>query len=185
MKNIMRKFRETFVRRLKTYEGRSVGFRIDRVRLPNGRPAIREYLNHPGAVAVVPVAKDGRVLMVRQYRYPVGEITWEIPAGKLDPGESPARCVRRELEEETGCKAKRLRRLLTYWPTAAFANEVIHVYAATGLTTGQANPDADEFLDCAPKSLSGLLRDIRRGNIKDSKTIIALLAYARWSRRAS
>src|SRR5688572_8865424 len=113
------KMKETFLRRKKDIRGRAVGFRIDEIRLPNGKRALREYLDHPGAVAAVALLGN-RVLMVRQYRYPVGQETWEIPAGKLDPQENPDACVRRELEEETGYVAGRIRKLLSFWPTAAF-----------------------------------------------------------------
>ncbi|MCG3205318.1 MAG: Methanol dehydrogenase activator [Elusimicrobia bacterium] len=169
--------REKYIKRIKEIQGRAVGFRIDQVQLPNGHVANREYLNHPGAVAVLPIVAPGRIIMVRQFRHPVGEITLEIPAGKLDKGEMPLTCVKRELEEETGYKAGRIKKLLSFWPTAAFANEVIHVYVADKLFKGRFNPDEDEFLSCKVYSLKTLLRSIQQGKIKDSKTIIALLAY--------
>jgi ADP-ribose pyrophosphatase len=113
--------------------------------------------------------------MVRQYRHPVRSTTWEIPAGKLDPNESPLPCARRELEEETGFKAGRLRRLLSYWPTGAFSDEIIHIFGAWDLAPGKLNPDEDEFIASREIDLKTALRWIRTGKIKDSKTIIALL----------
>jgi ADP-ribose pyrophosphatase len=115
--------------------------------------------------------------MVRQFRYPVNTLTLEIPAGKLDRGEAPLSCVKRELEEETGMKAGRIRKLLSFWPTATFANEIIHIYIAQGLKPGRLNPDADEFLTTETWSLKKLYREIDAGRMKDAKTLIALLAY--------
>ncbi len=168
---------EKFVKRLKFVEGRAVDFRIDSVRLPNEKEAIREYLDHPGAVAVLPFLSPGKIILVRQYRYPVGEITWEIPAGKLDKRENPLACVKRELAEETGYTAARVTKVLSFWPTAAFANEIIHIYEARNLKKGKANPDADEFLSARVWNLSDALGLIGKGKIKDSKTLIALLAH--------
>ena len=103
----------------------TVSFRADKVKLPNGRISTREFMDHPGAVAVLPVLPDGRIIFVRQYRYPVGQATLEIPAGKLhSPKDSPLRRVKAELKEETGYTAASLKPLLRYWPTAAFSNEV-------------------------------------------------------------
>ncbi len=171
------KLKETYVKQLKNIRGRAVGFKIDQVKLPNGKPAIREYLDHPGAVAVIPIVNKTDVVMVRQYRYPVGQVTLEIPAGKLGKNEAPLACVKRELEEETGYKAGRIQKILSFWPTAAFANEVIHIYVADRLKRGNANPDEDEFLSCETMPLKKIYREIDQGNIRDAKTLIALLAY--------
>ena len=171
------KLREKFLKRLKNIPGKAVGYRVDKVRLPNGRTATREYLDHPGAVAVIPLISPDKVIVVRQYRYPVNQITVEIPAGKLDRGELPLVSVKRELEEETGYKAGRWRKLISFWPTASFANEVIHIYVADKLTKGKRQPDEDEFLSCETWPLKKLYREIDRGRIPDSKTLIALLAY--------
>ena len=170
------KLKESFVRNTKNVRGRAVGFKIDEVRLPNGKIATREYLDHPGAVAVV-ASLNGRILMVKQYRYPVKEETWEIPAGKLDANENPLACARRELEEETGYRAGRMRKMTSFWPTAAFANELIHIYFADRLTKGTSNPDEDEFLACRAWPEKELFRAIATGKIRDSKTLIGLLAY--------
>jgi ADP-ribose pyrophosphatase len=173
---------ETPIRRRRVHHGRAVDFWVDTVRLPSGRSAQREYLGHPGAVAVVPVAggpaDNPDILFVRQYRYPVKQMTLELPAGKLDPGESPRACVNRELEEETGRRAGRVKKLLAYWPTPAFADEVIHLFVARDLRAGRFRPDDDEFIEPVVLPLREALRRIRRGAIQDSKTIIGLLAFA-------
>ena len=177
-------FRERAVRRRRVHRGQAVDFWVDTVRLSSGKSATREYLGHPGAVAVVALCggppRDPDILLVRQHRYPVGETTLEIPAGKLDPGESPRPCARRELEEETGFRARRLTRLLTFWPTPAFANEIIHLFVATGLVPGRFAPDEDEQIEPVRWPLSRALNAIRRGRVQDSKTMIGLLAFDRW-----
>jgi ADP-ribose pyrophosphatase len=169
---------ETFVSKKTIWRGRAVDFRVDTVRLPNGKPATREFLDHPGAVGVVPFVDKDTVVMVRQYRHPVGEITLELPAGKLDKGENALACVKRELAEETGYTAKKIARLVQYWPTPAFANEVLHLYVATGLKPGKMNTDADEFLQCVTVPFKKAIAMALSGEIKDSKTIIGLLACA-------
>jgi len=161
------------------FRGRAVDFAVDSVRLPNGKRATREYLDHPGAVAVVPFLDPKTVVMVRQYRHPVRETTWEIPAGKLASGESPLTCLRRELREETGYTARTLRPLIEFWPTCAFSNELIRIYRATGLVQGEASPDDDEFIAAEALPFKTVLRWVREGRIKDSKTIIAVLACDR------
>src|SRR5262249_47599320 len=147
------------------------------------RPAMREYLDHPGAVAAIPILPSNKVVLVGQYRFPVRELTWELPAGKLGKHENPLSCVRRELQEETGYTAQRMKKLLTFWPTAAFANEVIHIYLAEGLKPGAHDPDEDEFLRCEAWPLEKAYRAIKTGRIRDSKTIIGLLAYRTWKGR--
>lgn len=173
---------ERFVRKRTVWRGRAVDFRVDTIRLPNGKLATREYLDHPGAVGVVPLLPGGRVVMVRQYRHPVREVTLELPAGKLDKGEKPLACVRRELAEETGYTARKITPLLQYWPTPAFANEVLHMYAAEGLNPGKMATDEDEFLECVTLPIKKALDLVRRGEIKDSKTVIGLLACAVWKK---
>ena len=168
---------ETFVRRRQICQGGAVRFVIDRIRLPNGRLADREYLDHPGAVGVLPLLDRDTVVMVRQFRHPVGQITYEIPAGKLTRGEKPMSCLRRELQEETGYRAKRFKKLVSYWPTPAFSNELLHLYVAEGLTAGPVSPDEDEFLEVVLVPIQRALRWVFSGKIRDSKTIIALLAH--------
>ncbi|MBI4349065.1 MAG: NUDIX hydrolase [Elusimicrobia bacterium] len=169
-------FVEACVKKRYVFRGRAVNFRVDRVRLPNGMIATREFMDHPGAVGVVPLLPGGRVVMVRQYRYPVAETTYELPAGKLDAGENPLACVRRELREETGYTASSVKSLLDYWPTPAFANEVLHMYVARGLKPGRMTPDEDEFIAAEAVPVSRALRWIFSGRIRDSKTVIGILA---------
>ena len=171
---------EKLVRKNQVYGGKSVNFYVDDIELPNGAQATREYLDHPGAVGVLPLLPDGRIVLVRQYRHPVGEVTLELPAGKLDAGEDPLACVRRELREETGYKASKITPLLDYWPTPAFANEVLHLYVAEDLVGGALQPDDDEFIEKVEMPLKEALDLARRGYIKDSKTLVGLLAYAVW-----
>lgn len=156
----------------------TVRFRADTVILPNGKKATREFVDHPGAVAVLPVLPDGRLIFVRQYRYPVGEATLEVPAGKLhDRRDSPLARAKAELKEETGYKAGKLKRVLSYWPTPAFSNEVLHVYEASGLRPGAARPDDDEFLTLETLTFAKAWRLVKTGVIRDSKTVIALQAW--------
>ncbi|MDX6768167.1 MAG: NUDIX hydrolase [Elusimicrobiota bacterium] len=173
---------ERFVRTRKVWGGNAVDFRVDTVRLPNGKLATREFMDHPGAVGVVPFLDARTVVMVRQYRHPVREVTLELPAGKLDKGERPLPCVRRELAEETGYTARRIKPLIQYWPTAAFANEVLHLYVAEGLRPGRAHADADEFIECVTLPFKKAVELVRRGEIRDSKTVIGLLACAVYKR---
>jgi len=168
-------FAEKFLKNVTHVKGHAVGFRIDQVLLPNKKKGYRDYLDHPGAVGVLPFLSHDKILLVQQYRFPVRQLTWEIPAGKLDKGENPLLCVKRELAEETGYTAGRVQKLLSFWPTAAFANEVIHLYTASRLKRGKTNPDEDEFVRCRIWTLKEALRAIQKGKIKDSKTIIALL----------
>ncbi len=171
---------EKLVRKNRLYKGRAVNFRVDEVRLPNGKRAVREFLDHPGAVAAVPFLNKDTIVMVRQYRHPVGEVTLEIPAGKLDGNAGLMACVRRELHEETGFTARRIRKLASYWPTPAFANELLHVFIAQGLRPGTGHPDDDEFLDVVKMPFRKALALVKNGKIKDSKTVIALTMCALW-----
>lgn len=159
----------------KVFAGKMINLRVDDVQLPDGKKAKREVVEHPGAVAVVPVLPDGRIILVKQYRHPVGEVTWEIPAGKLDQKEAPELCAFRELEEETGYKAKKMRKLTTFFTTPGFTNEVIHLYAAEGLEETAQNTDEDEFIDALEVSRSDAMWMIRSGEIKDAKSIIGIL----------
>ena len=170
--------RETRTRTLERVPGKAVSFRVDEVRLPNGRKAVRGYMEHAGAVAVLPVLDDGRIVFVRQHRYPVGEDTLEIPAGKLNgPGDDPAVRARAELREETGYTARRLARMLSFWPSTAFSTEILHIYLARGLRNGTPCPDDDEFVDTEILTFEKAWTLARSGRIKDAKTVIALQAW--------
>jgi ADP-ribose pyrophosphatase len=169
---------EKFVSKKTIWHGRAVDFRVDTVKLPNGKLATREFLDHPGAVGIVPFLDKNHVVMVRQYRHPVGEVTLELPAGKLDKGESIMKCLKRELQEETGYTAKKITPLINYWPTPAFANEVLYLYVAEDLVPGKMNTDEDEFLQCVVMPFKKALTMVKRGEIKDSKTVVGLLSCA-------
>jgi len=165
------------------YAGRVVRLDVDTVRFPDGSTGELELIRHPGAAAIVPCASDPpgtdpAILLIRQYRYATGGQLWEIPAGTLDPGEDPEACARRELLEETGVTATRLQRLTSIWTTPGFTNEVIHLYLATGLTTGEPSRERDEFIEVVPQPLSRVLELIRDGEIRDAKTVVAILYMA-------
>lgn len=177
MKN--RKLNEERVERRLIFSGNAVKFRADIVRLQDGKLATREFMDHPGAVAILPVLSGGDIVMVRQYRYPVGNITLELPAGKLhSKKDDPLNRAAAELKEETGYTAGVLKHLISFWPTAAFANEILHIYTAYELKAGTSCPDEDEFLKVERVPLTKALRLVNLGKIKDAKTIIGLQAYA-------
>lgn len=165
------------------YAGRVVRLDLDTVRFPDGSTGELEVIRHPGAAAIVPCASDPRgqdptILMIRQYRYAAGGPLWEIPAGTLDPGEDPEACARRELLEETGVSAARLERLTSIFTTPGFTDEVIHLYVASDLTTGEPSRERDEFIEVVPQPLSRVLALIRDGEVRDAKTIVAILYMA-------
>ena len=160
----------------KVYGGVLLHVHRDAVRLPDGKPATREYIDHPGAVAIVPVVDGGMILLERQFRYPLGTVMVEIPAGKIDPGEDPLDTARRELLEETGQTAAEWRHLGTIHPLVAYSNEHIELFLATGLTTTQAAAlDDGEHLETFTLPLAEALEWIRDGRITDSKTMIGLM----------
>lgn len=160
----------------KTIYNGVVGFKVDTVRLINGALSKREYMQHPGASAVLAV-ENGKVLFVEQYRYPVKRVMLEIPAGKLKPRQTPLACAKAELKEETGYSAKSIKRFLTFNTSAAFADENLHIFYASGLKTGKRHLDDDEFVNVKWLPLPRVYKMIKNGEITDSKTIIALLYY--------
>jgi ADP-ribose pyrophosphatase len=156
------------------YAGRVVSLNLETVTLPNGATVELEVIHHPGAAAVVPVREDGAVLLIHQYRHAVGGYIYELPAGKLDPGEDPKDCAARELEEEIGLRASSLEHLVTFYTTPGFTDEVIYVYLASGLTPGRQKLDTDEVLEVVAFPLEDALAKIRDGTIRDGKTIVGL-----------
>lgn len=175
----MQKLLEKPVKVKRVFKGNAVNFNEDLVRLINGKTATREYIDHPGAAAALPITDKGEIVMVRQFRYPVGEVTWEIPAGKCHgPEDKPLTRVRHELREETGYTARSIKKLITFWPCCAFSNETLPIYLATGLKPGPMQPDEDEFINVMHVPLKKALEMIKSGVIKDSKTVIAILVYA-------
>lgn len=164
----------------RAWQHRFLDAHVDRVRFPDGSEGEQVLIHHPGAAAVIPMLSDPRgidpqILLIRQYRYAVGGMLWEIPAGRLEPNEAPIDCARRELSEETGCRCERLEPLTWLWTTPGFTNEKIHLFLATGLTQGATARESDEFMEVVPLALSEVLAMIRRGEITDAKTLVAIL----------
>lgn len=162
------------------YDGRVVKLGIERVRLPNGKTTELEIIRHQGAAAVVPLDSSGNVLMVRQYRHAVGGWLLEVPAGKLDPGEAPEECARRETEEEVGVKVGRLEPLGAIWTTPGFTDERIWLFLATDLEPSYQALEEDEVLEIESMALPDALALVDSGEITDSKSLIALLKAERF-----
>lgn len=158
------------------YKGKVVTLNIETVTLPNGVTVELETIRHPGAAAVVPMKDDGTVVLIRQFRHAAGGFIYEIPAGKLNPGEDPLHCASRELEEEIGYRAACFELLSSILTAPGFTDEVIHVYKATGLTAGRQQLDRDEVLDVVEMSLSDAIKMIEEGTIRDAKTMVGLQA---------
>jgi len=164
------------------YSGRIVKLDLDRVRYPNGREGELEVIRHAGAAAMVPLAEDGRVLLIRQYRYAPDEWLYEVPAGTLQPGESPEACAHRELVEEAGHSARELVSLGWIWTTPGFTDEKIWLYLARGLQPAQQNLDEDETLTVEPMRFSEAVAMAERGVMVDAKSCCALLRAAAYLR---
>jgi ADP-ribose pyrophosphatase len=156
------------------YKGKVFRLSKERLTLPNGVTAELEIIRHPGAAAIVPLLDDHRVVMIKQYRHAVGQFIWEVPAGTLNPGESPIECARRELPEEVGYRAHSFRALGEIFPVPGYSDEHIHIFVATGLIPDRQNLDEDEVLDVKPIPLEEALEMVKRGEVRDAKTIIAL-----------
>ena len=170
---------ETWVSTREIFQGNIVHLIRDDILLPNGKPATREVIRHIGAVAVVPLTDDGKVIVEQQFRYPIDRVTTEIPAGKLDsPDEDRLSAAKRELEEETGYTADRWTLLGDFCPTAAYCDEIITIYLAQGLKKGQRHLDEDEFLNVREVPLGDLVEDIIAGRIIDGKTQTAIMKVA-------
>ena len=158
------------------YTGIVINLNIDTVTLPNGLTVDLEVVRHPGAAAVVPLKDDGTVILIRQFRHAAGGFIYEIPAGKLYPGEDPRVCAARELEEEIGYRAGRLDLLSSIYTAPGFTDEVIHIYKATELRAGRQHLDRDEVLEVIEMPLSEAIRMIETGVIRDAKSIVGLQA---------
>jgi len=170
---------ETKITSEQVFDGKLLHVRRDTVRLPDGGVATREYVVHPGAVLIVPVLADGRLVVERQYRYPVGQVFIEFPAGKLDPGEAELATARRELAEEAGYAAAKWTPLGRIHSVVGYSDEAIDFYVAEELTHVGAKLDAGEFLEVFTMSLDEILAALDRGEITDAKTVAALLLYTR------
>ena len=157
------------------YSGHVLDLDVDEVEEPGGVRARREVVRHRGSVALLPVHDDGRVALIRQYRYAVDQELWELPAGRIDAGETPEQAARRELEEETGLRPERLERVSFFYATPGFCDEALHLFRATGLVAGEARPEADERIDLHALTLDQARALIERGEVRDAKTLVALL----------
>lgn len=174
-------FTETTLESRDVFNGRVIKVRVDRVRLPGGRESEREIVEHVGAVAVVPVDAQGRVYLVRQYRKALEQLLLEIPAGKLEPGEDPLECARRELVEEIGFYPEQMHKLAHYYSSPGFSDERIHMYLATELVPqGIAGGDGEELLEVVSLSLADALAKVALQEIDDGKTIAGLLLADRY-----
>jgi ADP-ribose pyrophosphatase len=171
---------ETQITSEAVFDGKLMHVRRDLVRLPDGGTATREYTVHPGAVMMIPVRDDGRLVVVRQYRYPLRRVFVEFPAGKLDPGEDALATAKRELLEETGHTASTWTYLGVIHPVISYSTEGIELYVAEGLThLGESRLDEGEFLEVCDMSVDEMLALLDRGGITDAKTVTGLLLYAR------
>ncbi|MEY4651629.1 MAG: hypothetical protein RI884_210 [Pseudomonadota bacterium] len=166
---------EQVVGREKLLEGRFLQVVRDTVRLPDGSESYREFIQHPGAVAIIPLLEDGRVVLERQYRHPVGRVMIEFPAGKLEAGEDPLVCAQRELLEETGYTAREWAHAGTLHPCIGYADESIGLWFARGLTLGERQLDEAEFLDVITATPAQLLDWCRQGQVTDGKTLSCAL----------
>ncbi|MGH7616779.1 MAG: NUDIX hydrolase [Gemmatimonadaceae bacterium] len=167
----------------RSYTGRIIAVDTDTVRFPDGSTGELDMIRHPGASAVVPFLSapdrdDPQMLLVKQYRYAADQFLYEVPAGRLEPGEDPRDCAIRELREETGCTAEHVEHLTTIYTTPGFTDERIHLYMATGLQRGETAHEHDEFMTVETMTLSNALELIKQGKILDGKTVVAILFAA-------
>lgn len=157
------------------YTGKVINVDLISVTLPNGKEATRDIVSHPGASVVIPINENNELYLVNQFRKPLERDSLEIPAGKLDKGEEPIECARRELKEETGLEAQQIKHIISVHSTPGFSNEILHMYLATGLTEGTACTDEDEFLDVSKLPIKTLIEKVLSHEITDAKTIIGIL----------
>src|SRR5271169_4223993 len=162
------------------YKGSVFGLRRDEILEPSGLRATREVITHPGSVVVLPALPDGRILLIRQYRHATRQFLWELVAGRIDSGENPRKAAARELIEETGYRAKRFRVFLDVFPTPGFLEERMYILLAEGLTLGQAEPEEDEKITVKAFTRRELEKMIRRGKLRDAKSIAGILYYFRF-----
>lgn len=157
------------------YDGKIIKLEKLNVQLPNGKTSVREVVRHPGAVAVVAESKPGHLLLVRQFRKPMEEVLWEVPAGKLEPGEATSACAIRELSEETGYQAKHIETVSEFFTSPGFADEKIYLFYASDLQPGVQQTDEDEFVQVVELSEQAIRELLQNGEIRDAKTLVGLL----------
>jgi ADP-ribose pyrophosphatase len=170
----------TLISTERRYQGRIIHLDLDTVGFPDGSTGQLEMIRHPGASAIVPfvddlTARNPRVLLLRQFRHAAEGFIWEIPAGRLDPGETPEQCAHRELTEETGMRAARMTPLITIYTTPGFTDERIHLFLASGLEEGNHRREQDEFMEVHALPWSDVMRIVERGELQDAKTLVALM----------
>ncbi|GAB6087800.1 NUDIX hydrolase [Alkaliphilus crotonatoxidans] len=163
------------------YEGKVINLRVDTVELPDRKYSKREIVEHDGAVGILAITEENKLIFVKQFRKSVEDTLLEIPAGRIEPEEAPIDCARRELEEETGFQANSISKMMDFYTSPGFSNEVLHIFLASELRPGTASPDEDEYIEVIYLTLEEALQALDRGEIKDSKTIIAILQYQRIS----
>lgn len=161
----------------KIYDGRIINLRVDEVELPSGAHSEREYVEHPGGAAVLPIDEDGFVYLVEQFRYPYREVTLEIPAGKIEKGEQPVFAATRELEEETGLKAKQIDSFGLIYPTPGYTDEKLYIFVAKGLEYVGEHPDENEFLHVVRMPIQAAYAKIVCNELRDGKTCYAIMKY--------
>tara|TARA_Y100000590_G_scaffold16040_1_gene19444 strand:+ start:248 stop:790 length:543 start_codon:yes stop_codon:yes gene_type:complete len=171
----MSDLKESTISTTVVYKGDFLDVRQDEVLLPNGETAAREWINHPGAVVIVPILPNGEIALIKQFRYAAGSEFIELPAGKLDAGEDPEECALRELEEEIGYRANKINFLANIHPAIGFTNEIMGVFLAENLEKTEHNRDNDEFLELVPTTLTEALNLVWENKITDVKSIIGLL----------
>lgn len=173
-------YEEKTMKSERIYEGKILSVRIDTVELPDKKYSKREIVEHPGAVAIVPITEDKEIFLVKQFRKATETVLLEIPAGKLEINEQPTECAIRELKEETGLNAEKMDCILDYYSSPGFTNEKIHIFMASGVTIGEAEPEEDEYIDVVKIKIDEAMNMINDGIIKDGKTIIGIfMAYDR------
>lgn len=174
------KFAESRISSELVYDGHLLKVHEDISRMPDGSKARREWIKHPGACAIVPLFENGDTVLLRQFRYGPSKMFWEVPAGKIDPGEPIEKTARRELQEETGLVADELIRIGHFYPAIGFCDEIIHIFVARGINTSTSNTDEDEFVETVRLPLAQALSMLDDGVIDDGKTCVVLQKVRSW-----
>ncbi|MEO0293660.1 MAG: NUDIX hydrolase [candidate division WOR-3 bacterium] len=169
--------KEKIIEEKRIFTGRLLKLNADRVSLKDGTKTFREYVSHPGAVAALPFINESEIILVRQYRYPVNEVLLEIPAGTIEEGESPIQTIQRELQEEINYKPGKLEKIGDIYLTPGYSNEIIHLFKASDLIPCSLKRPSEEKIEIVKIKIEDVVKKINKGEIKDGKTIIAILAF--------